>query len=271
MHSLLPENLSSIRELWSCPGVRRVPQRRHFRESLDVYVTVSKKRLLVSGRSVSSPEMPEWRARFRTHLKNMCIFALLLCRKAVTHRWHVNCKMSLWEESGKKPQTLKRKKRNSSFAGCNSIVTHGPREKSCFLTSINPSRIERSPIFMAIFLMDLYKILSGLGTGHYRRYPFPLKSVHVKKCCSDVASMLWENIKIKLMCTAMWLEEMDRCSNGQWPKLNKFYFFFTLSHIFINLKKIFFISNYFLHKQNKKYICYRTSSQYVFLKLLWLL
>lgn len=98
MHSLLPENLSSIRELWSCPGVRCVPQRRHFRESLDVYVTVSKKRLLVSGRSVSSPEMPEWRARFRTHLKNMCIFALLLCRKAVTHRWHVNCKMSLWEE-----------------------------------------------------------------------------------------------------------------------------------------------------------------------------
>lgn len=38
--------------------------------------------------------------------------------------------------------------------------------------------------------------------------------------------MLCENINIKLMCTAVWLEGTDRWSNTQWPKLSKFYLFF---------------------------------------------
>lgn len=133
-----------------------------------------------------------------------------------------------------------------------------PREENCFLTSINPSRIERSPIFKAIILMDLlYKILSGLGAGYYRRSPLPLKSVHVKKCYSDVP---WENIKIKVMCTAMWLEGMDRCSNGQWPKLKKFYIFspfLCYSSVWKNyLSKIIF----FTSKQKNIYMHFWNSS-----------
>lgn len=133
---------------------------------------------------------------------------------------------------------------------------HGPREESCFLTSINPSRIERSPIFKAIILKDLlYKILSCLGAGHYRTSPLPLKSVHVKKCYSDVTSMLWENIRIKLMCTAMWLKGMDRCSNGQRPKWSKFYVFSPLLPYSSIWKKGYILYLKLFSSQAKQKLC----------------
>lgn len=61
----------------------------------------------------------------------------------------------------------------------------------------------------------------------------------LKKCYGGGTSTLCENINLKLMCTATWLEGTDRWSDGQWPKWSKFYLFFFFLYfffLFINLE-----------------------------------
>lgn len=78
----------------------------------------------------------------------------------------------------------------------------------------------------------------------------------LKKCYGGGTSTLCENINLKLMCTATWLEGTDRWSDGQWPKWSKFYlfFFFCISSFYSSIWKIDYILylKLFCSQANKK-------------------